>query len=511
MLLSQGHYLTFLVSHLQRVINHLPSAVYVCEAPSGVISLYNQRAVEFWGREPKLGDTDERFCGAFRLFHPDGRPLPHAETPMAEALRGGSVHDEEVIIERPDGSRLPVRVNIGPLRDPEGHIVGAINVFQDISGTKQAEAAVRRAAEAEAANRGKDEFLAILAHELRNPLSIVVNASAVLGATRLEPQAERARAAIARNTQHLSRMLDDLLDVARVSPGRVELKRERIDLRAVAEQAVEAQRQQFDTKELRLVTALPDEPVVVVGDAVRLHQVLTNLLNNSAKYTPAGGTIWLGLEEDTGAAILRVRDDGCGVPPEKLGAIFDLFMQVDPRPAHTEGGLGIGLTLVKRLVELHGGTIHALSDGLGRGAEFVVRIPAASPVADTAGPVMSPSTAMARRVLVIEDDDDGRAMLVTMLELYGHEVYEAATGREGVEEAARRTPDVVLIDIGLPDTDGYDVGRRLRERLGPSVRLVALTGYGQPGDRERSALAGFDTHLVKPVEPATLSEIFQAG
>jgi len=210
---------------------------------------------------------------------------------MAEALRGGSVHDEEVIIERPDGSRLPVRVNIGPLRDPEGHIVGAINVFQDISDTKQIEAAARLAAEAQAANRGKDEFLAILAHELRNPLSIVVNANAVLGATRLEPQAERARAVIARNTQHLSRMLDDLLDVARVSPGRVELKRERIDLRAVAEQAVEAQRQQFDAKGLRLVTALPDQPVVVVGDAVRLHQVLMNLLNNGARYTPACGTI----------------------------------------------------------------------------------------------------------------------------------------------------------------------------------------------------------------------------
>jgi CheY-like chemotaxis protein/two-component sensor histidine kinase len=306
-------------------------------------------------------------------------------------------------------------------------------------------------------------------------------------------------------------MLDDLLDVARITHGHIELERDRLDLRAVVEQAVEAQRPRIDAKRQRLVTTLPARPVVVVGDAVRLQQVASNLLDNAAKYTPAGGTVWLSLDEaPTGMAVLRVRDDGSGVPADKLDAIFDLFTQANPTLARTEGGLGLGLTLVKRLVELHGGHVHAESEGLGRGAELVVRLPLAPLRAAPAAPATAPAGGTARRVLVIEDNDDGREMLVTSLRFHGHEVFEAATGREGLEEAARSAPDVVLIDIGLPDLDGYDVGHAMRQRLGPSVRLVALTGYGQPGDRERSARAGFDRHLVKPVDPLALAEIVRA-
>jgi CheY-like chemotaxis protein len=251
------------------------------------------------------------------------------------------------------------------------------------------------------------------------------------------------------------------------------------------------------------------DPITVVGDPVRLHQIFGNLLNNASKYTPPGGSIRISLGVEGDEGIVRIEDNGAGIPRDKLESIFDLFAQANPKLARTEGGLGIGLTLVKQLVELHGGMVEARSEGPGRGAEFVVRLPVARPSVPAPPPTSEPAKLVSQRILVIEDGSDGREMLVMVLRLSGHEVYAAATGAEGIAIALRRSPAVVLLDIGLPDVDGYEVGRELRQKLGPKVRLVALTGYGQPQDRAKTQEAGFDAHVVKPVDPAKLNELLQ--
>jgi PAS domain S-box-containing protein len=927
-----------MLDDLKAVLERLPVGIYICEAPSGIIRLYNRRAAELWGREPRIGSPDERFCGSLRLFRPDGRPLPHGDTPMAEALRSGDVHDETVVIERPDGSRVTVRVNVAPLRDRSGRVVGAVNAFRDVTdqerahealrmsearyravvenqpemvcrflpdgtitfaneaycryfgldrrtligrpyapvvhpedraavaalvaslspanrvvvienrvcrgdgtirwtqwtnhaiydaddrlvelqstgrdvterkaaedaaarlaavvasaedaivsktldgivtswnraaermlgysaaemvdqpitritppellaeeaailqrlargeatesfeterigkdgrripvslsispvkdasgriigastiarditerrraeghlqatvqrlealyrladrvgrakdaidvceaaveaimacgadrasalvfddagvmrfcawrnlsdayraaveghspwtrdaidpvpitvedvladpglgsvrgvivregiralafvplvdqgrllgkfmvyhdaphrfsedelrlaatiahhvafglGRVEAEAAIRdllvreqgarceadlARAEAERASRAKDEFLAMLAHELRNPLSVIVNAIAAVNSDAgLPADLRRAGATVGRQTDHLTRLLDDLLDVSRITSGRIQLELELVDLHDAIDLAVESQRHRIDTKRQRLTTTTPDGPVMVMGDAVRLQQVVGNLLNNASKYSPAGASLAISLAREGGEAVLRVRDDGTGIPPESLGSIFDVFVQASPTLARTEGGLGIGLTPVKRVVELHRGSVRAHSEGAGRGAEFVVRLPLATGrPPGPAEPARTPAPD-SRRVLVIEDHPDGREMLVLALHLQGHQVFEAATGAEGLEAAVQHHPEVVLVDIGLPDQDGYEVGRQLREKLGTGVRLIAVTGYGQPQDRARSSEVGFDLHLVKPVDPTRLAGILHA-
>ena len=364
--------------------------------------------------------------------------------------------------------------------------------------------------EVETANRHKDEFLAMLAHELRNPLGVIVNALAVLErAGSPTPEPVRARAVIRRQADHLARLLDDLLDVARINSGRIALRLEAVDLRAAVDVAVEAQRPRLEAKRQQLSVVVGDEPLVVEGDTARLQQVLGNLLNNAGKYTPAGGAIWLSLSAEGAEARLRIRDSGIGLPADKLEAVFELFTQAHPTLARVEGGLGIGLTLVRRIVALHRGTVSARSDGPGRGAEFEVRLPLAGAPGPASPAPAPPPPASRRRVLVIEDNDDGRDMLATALRLDGHEVLEAATGQEGVELATRHAPQVLLIDIGLPDVDGYEVCRRLRRELAPATRLIALTGYGQPQDRERATAAGFDDHLVKPVDPDRLREVLR--
>jgi two-component system, sensor histidine kinase len=358
-------------------------------------------------------------------------------------------------------------------------------------------------AQAQAASNAKDEFLAMLAHELRNPLSVVVNGMAVLDRIGSQaPAPVRTRELVRRQTDHLTRLLDDLLDVARISQRRITLRADPLDLRAAIDMAVEAQRHRFEVKRQTLAVSLPGEPVPVTGDHARLQQVAGNLLDNACKYTPVGGSIALALSMEADEAVLRVRDDGSGIPPEKLGSVFDLFTQVHSTLARTQGGLGIGLSLVKRLVELHGGTVHASSQGPGTGTEFVVRLPV-SGVATVSAPE-APPEARARSIVVIEDNDDVREALVSGLQMHGHRVWEARSGGDGIEVVLRERPEIVLVDIGLPDVDGYAVCERLRNTQGQAVRLVALTGYGQPGDRARSAEAGFDLHLVKPVAPDEL-------
>jgi PAS domain S-box-containing protein len=369
----------------------------------------------------------------------------------------------------------------------------------------RADADAARAA-AERTSRAKDEFLAMLAHELRNPLSVVVNALAVVDAAALDAAPARARLIMRRQVEHLARLLDDLLDVARITRGRIALEREPVSLRAAVEQAAEAYRPRIEAKGQRLAVVLPDGSATVTGDPVRLQQVLGNLLDNAWKYTQAGGSIQVALAVEHGDAVVRVRDDGAGVPPDQLESIFELFSQANPTLARTEGGLGIGLTLVRQVVDLHGGRVRARSEGRGHGTEVEVRIPLAAVVAAPED-AAAPTAPARRRVLVVEDHDDGRDMLATTLGLHGHEVVAAATGAEALALAERGPVDVALVDIGLPDLDGYEVARHLRRRFGARLRLVALTGYGQPADRERAVAAGFDEHVVKPVDPARLATL----
>ncbi len=368
------------------------------------------------------------------------------------------------------------------------------------------------------ADRRKDEFLAMLAHELRNPLAPLRNAVGalrLLGPTDLNLQ--RARDMIERQVLHLTRLVDDLLDVSRITRGKVTLHRESLDLLAVVAGSVETSRPLIEARRHELTVTLPPQPVRVQGDAIRLAQVFANLLNNAAKYTPDGGQIGLTVETAAGEAVVRVRDNGVGIAADLLPHVFDLFTQGDRSLARSEGGLGIGLSMVKRLVELHGGSVQARSDGPGRGSELIVRLPTVrsqEPGARGQGPASSslaPDScppAPGRRVLVVDDNTDAADSLALLLRLSGHDVRTVHDGPTALEVAEAFRPEVVLLDIGLPRMDGYEVARRLRQRDGAKrVLLVAVTGYGQEEDRRRTAEAGFDAHLVKPAEPVAVQRL----
>ncbi|HEV2843780.1 MAG TPA: ATP-binding protein [Thermoanaerobaculia bacterium] len=366
------------------------------------------------------------------------------------------------------------------------------------------------------ADRRKDEFLAMLGHELRNPLAAIRNALWVLDkvGTKDEP-ATRQRDVITRQTRHLVRMVDDLLDVSRVTQGKIILKRRYVDLADVAERCLSELGMSSLARSNGLELSVQTRPVTVQGDPVRLEQVLCNLIQNAVKYTPRGGRIWVEVGAEGEQAVVRVRDTGVGLSPGMLQTIFEPFAQVESSRQRSEGGLGLGLPLVRSLAVLHGGRVEARSEGPGRGSEFVVRLPiskeAARPAAfrkaaAPARPVETPGGGL--HVLVVEDNPDGRETLRDLLEIWGYEVSVAATGPEGLELAFSVRPDVALIDIGLPGMDGNEVARRIRSVLDEDeISLIAMTGYGQPEDRRRALQAGFGRYLVKPVDPAVLSQL----
>jgi signal transduction histidine kinase len=354
-------------------------------------------------------------------------------------------------------------------------------------------------------DRRKDEFLATLAHELRNPLAPIRNALGVLRLQRRDdPAVEQLGGMMERQVALMARLIDDLLDVSRITRGRVELRKELVDLARVAADALETARPLLQERGHQLETALPEEPVRLEADPARLAQVLANLLNNAAKYTEPGGRIRLAAEPRDGELVVRVRDNGIGVRPEMLPKIFNLFQQADRPPDRASDGLGIGLTLVKSLVELHGGRVSAHSAGPGRGSEFVVRLPLPARPGEgrpAARPARAAGGGSGRRVLVVEDNADAADSLALLLRATGYEVRVVGDGPAALEAAPGFRPDVVLLDIGLPKMDGYEVARRLRrDPATGDVLLVALSGYGQDEDRRRSHAAGFDAHFVKPVE-----------
>jgi PAS domain S-box-containing protein len=420
----------------------------------------------------------------------------------------GRVRDVEVTIHTRRGPRQ-VLVNSEVITFAGEPAV--LHVSVDITERTQAEAQQRaRGEEAEAANRAKDEFLAMLGHELRNPLGTITNAVAVL--ERLsggDASTRHLTAIINRQTTHLTRLVDDLLDVARVTSGKIRLQAEPVDLHALARRCLETLTHAGRTQEHRV--ALHGQPVHVAGDAARLEQIVNNLVDNALKYTPPGGAVTVTTERRGAEAILSVRDTGRGISPDVLARVFDLFVQEPQTLDRTRGGLGLGLTLVKRLVELHSGSVAAASEGPDLGSEFTVRLPVlANPAPGAASDrgAGEPAAARPRRVLIVEDGADARESLRLLLEQSGHLVETAGDGPSGLLALAAFRPEIALIDIGLPGLDGYTLAEAARRQPETrDIRLVALTGYGQGEDRRRALAAGFDLHVTKPVDPATLHDL----
>lgn len=376
----------------------------------------------------------------------------------------------------------------------------ALTVSEKVRAEKELSRINRRLEEAD---RRKNEFIAMLAHELRNPLATIVYAVELMKAPEdPDPIFEKARTSMERQLKHLRRLVDDLLDVSRVTSGKIELKKEPRDLQTLAAQAVETSRSEIDGRHHELEVEISTESMVVMADPVRITQVVSNLLNNAARYTDEGGHIRLEVRRDGEEAIVTVSDDGRGIAPEMASEIFEVFVQ----ERSGGGGLGLGLALVKRLVENHGGTVGVQSEGLGQGSTFEVRLPLIQGVAKTTGVMRAVDTTQsALRVVVIDDEDDIRSTLAALLERWGHTVQTAPGGAEGIELVIETRPELVLTDIGMPEVDGYAVMRAVAEKLGDErPRMIATTGYGRGEDRARCAEAGFDSHLVKPVSAEEL-------
>jgi PAS domain S-box-containing protein len=369
----------------------------------------------------------------------------------------------------------------------------------------------RRTAELEDANRRKDEFLAVLSHELRNPLAPIRTAAQILASPKVgAQQLQWVQEVVSRQVQHLAWLLDDLLDMARITQGKLELKIERVALISVIDAAVEEARPQIEAKHHRLIVSLPSDLPQLDADPLRLSQVVSNLLTNAAKYTDAGGRIELSASVQDSTLRLAVKDSGIGLSPDSIDSIFTMFSQVKNSLNRTEGGLGIGLALIKGLVTLHGGTVEAHSDGLGRGSEFAVYLPTSparvADVADPAGTATSVVSQAALKILIADDNNDAAESLAMLLRLNGHDVRVAHDGREAITVAQVFRPQVALLDLGMPHLDGYEAARVIRrEAWGSNIILVALTGWGQERDKRQAAAAGFDHHFVKPVDASWLA------
>jgi two-component system CheB/CheR fusion protein len=436
----------------------------------------------------------------------DGRPLVREELPTVRALKGERVLGERFVLTRPDGQEMVVSFSSAPLQ-LGGQAIGAVTVGTDITDLIRTQEALRDS------DRLKDEFLAVLSHELRNPLAPIRNSLFILD--RAVPggeQARRAQAIIDRQVGHLTHLVDDLLDATRITRNKIRLQCEPLDLTDLVRRTVEDHRSLFEKGEVHLEAALPAERIAVNADRTRLAQVVGNLLQNAAKFTGKGGRAQVSVAVDEAArrAIIRVTDTGVGISPELLPRLFQPFTQADHTMDRSQGGLGLGLVLAKGLVELHGGEISAHSQGIGKGAEFIVRLPLDSAL-DVRTPTPIDLSPRARRVLVIEDQADAAQSLREALELCGHQVQVADNGPSGLTEARAFRPEVVLCDIGLPGMDGYEVARAFRaDGALKDIFLVALSGYALPEDLQRAAEAGFDRHLAKPPCLDTLVELLSS-
>ena len=507
------------------------------------------------GLEVLLGYTlqDLEVRPGLALIHPDDRA--DIQDALSRASTGAEVQGEARVIAK-NGRLVHVAYRAHPERNPDGSLAGVIGAFRDITLEKQHETALaaerqrlivdiakrqeieaqlrqakeeaeRRADEAEEARAAvkdrehrlhyeaqlKDEFLATLAHELRNPLAPLRNVSAILRMEQLSETARHATGVMERQISQLVRLIDDLMDVSRISRGQLTLRKERVDLRSIIESAVETAQPQLTTAGVTLTLDIPSMPLMLDADATRIAQVVLNLLTNAAKFTPSGGNVTVLAKPQNERVSITVRDTGVGIAPEDQERVFGMFVQLNRDMRRSQTGLGIGLTLVKQMTEMHGGSVAVWSAGTGQGSEFTITLPLAINVEGARDQNrIEGGTRSVLKILVADDSQDGADSLAFLLKAAGHDVFTAYDGRTAIQLAEQHRPDAVLLDIGMPEVSGYDVARAIRrEAWGRPMRLIALTGWGQAEHRRRSIEVGFDDHLVKPVELDLLENVLQLG
>jgi PAS domain S-box-containing protein len=506
-------------SRLEAVLEALPVGIVIADN-TGRVTHTNAALTKIWGVPPAM-DSVSAYAAWRGRWVSNGERLTAEDWALARVLRTREALPGAQLIEIErfgDGRTRTISDIAAPIRDVHGQLIGGVAAVVDVSEQRQSEELLRTAmAEARRANeqlldadRRKNEFLAILSHELRNPLAPIRNSVYIL--ERAIPggeQANRARLVIDRQAQHMARLVDDLLDITRISRGKITLQRERVELAALVRRTAEDHREVYRRNGIQFDVRGPDQPIWVDGDPTRLAQIVGNLLSNAAKFTPRGGMTVLSVETSSASALIRVRDDGLGMSAATIRHIFEPFVQAAQTIERTRGGLGLGLALVKGLVEMHGGSVTASSDGEGKGSEFVISLPAQ--LSDRAAAAASSSKAegpQSRRVLIVEDNVDAAETLKEALELEQHDVAVAYTGNEGLAKARDLKPEVILCDIGLPLMDGYDVARAIRaDSEVAGTFLVALSGYALPEDVSRSLDAGFDRHIAKPPSMDVLSKV----
>jgi len=469
----------------------------------GIVTSWNPAATRLFGYEP-----DEIVGRPITTIIP---PELHAEEVeiLARLRRGERIDHYETVRLAKDGRRIDISLTISPIRGEDDTIIGASKVARDITERKRDEGLLREA------DRRKDEFLATLAHELRNPLAPICAAAELLKhAKSLAPELRAATAILERQARQMTHLVDDLLDVSRITSGRIRLHPEPVELKELLKTIIDTYRHSAETARHQVALVASAESVYVSGDRIRLTQVISNIFHNAVKYTPPGGKIEIALRTADQHAVVSVRDNGMGIPPEMLDHIFEPFAQLDRSYERPDAGLGIGLTLAKRLVDLHGGRIEACSGGRGKGTEFVIHLPAiaATPAKRGLPRRMDPELSVSCRVLIADDNHDAAVSLSMLLQSMGHDTRVVHDGIEALEAAELFRPDVVLLDIGMPRLDGYETARRLASQpWAAAAQIVAVTGWGQETDRQRAKDAGFHRHLVKPVDLDVLREVMSDG
>ncbi|HEX2225753.1 MAG TPA: PAS domain S-box protein, partial [Candidatus Binatia bacterium] len=469
------------------------------------------------GLPPENGQGQDEF---FNVIHPDDRERLAAV--RSRAIAEHSEYSGEFRVIRPDGTLVWVMNKGKPFYNSSGEVTRLVGICMDITERKRIEEELQRhVAELKTVDRQKDDFIAVLSHEMRNPLAPVLNAVEIL---RVKGPQDReivwCRDIIDRQVRHMARLLDDLLDISRITRDKLELRRHPVELAPIIHMAVETSRPLIEAGEHELVVEVASEPIVIDADSARIAQVIANLLNNAAKYSEPRGKINLQVKLDESGSgdqlaggrrcvLIRVADTGIGISPDKLAHIFDPFMQVDPASERTHGGLGVGLALAKRLIEMQGGTIAVASEGLGKGSQFTITLPTLRRQAPAvARAVSSVAPSGRRRVLVVDDLKISADSLGMLLEIAGNEVTKAYSGSEAVEKAESVRPDIILLDLSMPGMDGYETARRIRERFKHrKLLMIAISGWGQKEIRARAAEAGFDAHITKPVDFPELEKL----
>jgi two-component system, chemotaxis family, CheB/CheR fusion protein len=491
---------------IRLLLDSTAEAIYGIDL-SGVCTFCNSACARMLGYDSPAALIGRQMHPLIHHTKADGTPYAPEQSPIYEAMRhreGAHVDDE--VLWRADGSSFPAEYWSHPILR-ENEVIGAVVTFMDITERRKAEQELQEGV------RRREQFLAMLSHELRNPLAAILSATRLLAYKISDQEACReAGLVVERQANHMARLLDDLLDVARITRGRIVLRTERVDLRETARSAIEALGPFMADRGTELTVDIDPHPIPVMGDPARLQQIQANLLSNASKYSAPGGKVRFELRREEGDAMIRVRDNGRGIEPEMLPRIFDLFVQGNQSIARPEGGLGIGLTLLRSLVELHNGRVEAHSDGEGRGSTFTVWLPVVAAASDNAGTQEPPARLTVQTVVLVEDQADARRMMQLLLESEGVTVYSAQDGQEGVALIERLQPDLALVDLGLPIMTGFDLARRIRANpANAGVRLVAISGYGQDSDVQAAREAGFDEHLTKPPDPDRLEEILKGG